>query len=85
MLEPPSLREQLKHLFSIYPILSPTMMQALLGSKVRPKDWKPVMEDMITDGTLKRVDLSSKNAWGQLRYYARIKLNQPKVVDDNAS
>ncbi len=76
---PNQLREQLKHLFQVYPVLSPTMIQALLGSKVRAVVWKPIMEVMICSGELTRFQVVAKNTFGQLRSYTCIKL----VGDDN--
>lgn len=72
---PERIQEQLTHLLRVYPVLSPTLIQALLGTKVRPHVWKPVMEQMIEGGTLVRQIAVSKNAWGQLHNYTCIKLN----------
>ncbi len=68
--------KQLIHLHQVYPVLSPTLIQALLGSKMRPQTWKPVMEKMITSGALVRSEVVSENSWGQLRSYTCIRLNK---------
>ncbi len=72
------LREQLVHLLGIYPILSTTMIQSFLGAKVRPKVWKPVLEEMIKDGVLVREWVISENYFGQLRSYTCISLGSGK-------
>lgn len=74
MIAPSQLQEQLMHLFQVYPVLSPTMIQALLGSKVRAIVWKPIMEEMISVGQLVRFEVVAKNTYGQLRSYTCIKL-----------
>jgi len=68
------IQKQLVLLLQLYPILSPTMIQSSLGTKIRPSVWKPVMEGMISVGTLVRFEVVSENAWGQFRSYTCIKL-----------
>ena len=71
---PERIHKQLEHLLQVYPVLSPTMIQSALGTKVRPVIWKPIMELMIKEGILVRNEIVSKNSWGQLRSYTRIRL-----------
>ncbi len=71
---PGQIQKHLTHLLKVYPVLSPTMIQAFLGSKVRPSTWKPIMEAMIEGDILVRYEVVSQNTWGQLRSYTCIKL-----------
>ncbi len=68
------IQKRLVHLFQIYPVLSPTMIQAFLGGKMPPRFWKPVMEEMIEEGTLIRTEVISENIWGQLHSHTCIRL-----------
>jgi hypothetical protein len=38
------------HLLSIYPIISPTMLQSGLGPYTKPALWRPVLTRLITEG-----------------------------------
>ena len=68
-------QKQIVHLLQVYPVLSPTLIQALLGAKARPRVWKPIMEVMIKDGTLVRSEMVSENSWGQFHSYTCIRLS----------
>ena len=69
------IQEQLTHLLKVYPVLSPTLIQGLLGSNIRPTFWKPVLEAMIDEGSISRDEVQAQNAYGQFRSYTCIRLN----------
>ncbi len=64
-------------LLQVYPVLSPTLIQALLGTRVRPSFWKPILEQMISEGVLVRSEVVTKNSWDQLHSYTCIRLVNP--------
>ncbi len=74
---PDRLQRQLVILLQVYSVLSPTLIQALLGTRVRPRFWKPIMEQMIKEGTLIRYEVVTKNCWNQLHSYTCIRLVNP--------
>lgn len=38
------------HLLRIYPVISPTMLQAGLGPYTKPAVWRPVLKRLVDDG-----------------------------------
>ena len=70
------------HVLKHYPVISPSMLQTGLGN-IKPKDWRPVLEDLIRQGTVHRdmqVDLSPS---GQDRHYIKIYLNGVRFEPPN--
>ena len=47
---PEEIEAKILHLLGIYPIISPTMLQGVLGPPVKPALWRPVLEQLIEDG-----------------------------------
>ena len=43
---------RIKHILSIWPILSPTLLQASLGPQTKPELWRPVLEELIASGVV---------------------------------
>ena len=41
------------HLLRIYPLISPTMLQAGLGPYVKPGIWRPVLRRLIEQGVVR--------------------------------
>lgn len=54
------IRERISHALSIYPKLSPSMLQVGIGTALAPKIWKPVLETMIKEGVVIKEELSAK-------------------------
>lgn len=48
------IRAKILHILSIYPVISPTMLQAGLGGGWRPKMWHPVLDTLIEEGVIIR-------------------------------
>lgn len=82
--QPPSevdeIRAKIIHVLRIYHVLNPTMVQAGLGHPLPPSKWRPVLESLIADGTVKRVEQTIKSHKDQMRTYTRIFLaNQGEI------
>lgn len=69
-----TIREKIAHILTIYPVLSPSMIQTSLGN-VSPKVWKPVLETMIQEGELHRGETVAPTPSQQHRCYVQISLN----------
>lgn len=48
------IERRIVHILTIYPIISPSMLQTSLGPKTRAAEWKPVLERLIDQGIVKR-------------------------------
>ncbi len=49
-----NIKEKIVHMLTIYPLISPTMLQGGLGPYVKPRDWKPLLEVLIQEGVVVR-------------------------------
>lgn len=67
-------KQKILHVLGIYPRLSPSMIQIGIGPSIPSAVWKPIMEKMIEDGTLKRENLSLKGPTGRDNNYAVISI-----------
>jgi hypothetical protein len=70
------LKQRITHILSIYPELSPSMIQVALGASISSRWWKPVLEQMVNEGTLARRFAYSKGPGGKGRSYTLIRLNE---------
>lgn len=41
------IREKILHVLGIYPVISPTMLQAGLGPYTKPARWRPILQELI--------------------------------------
>jgi hypothetical protein len=51
------IRERILFTLAIYPKLSPTMLQVSLGTSTRPSIWHPVLNQLIEDGLVDRIQI----------------------------
>jgi hypothetical protein len=51
------IRERILFTLAIYPKLSPTMLQVSLGTSTRPSIWHPVLNQLIEEGLVDRVQI----------------------------
>ena len=72
------IRTKIAHLLSIYPIISPTMLQGGLGPAMKPVMWRPVLDAMIADGdvVLEQASMMTPTE----RYNTYTKLHLPGAV-----
>ncbi len=47
------IRDRIVNLLTVYPRLSPSMLQIGLGTSLPPTIWRPILTDLINDGTIK--------------------------------
>lgn len=43
---------RIKHILSVFPKLSHSMLQVGLGSTIPAKDWRPILDEMVAEGTV---------------------------------
>jgi hypothetical protein len=76
------LREKMIFLLTLYPKLTPTMLHVGIGPQVRPQIWRPVMENLITEGVVKKDHLSLTTPKGQFRTYTVLSLTTPMTIKE---
>lgn len=60
---------KLRHVLSIYPKLSPSMLQIGLGTAVPSTIWKPILQMMVDSNEVRIENVSSKTPSGRQQTY----------------
>lgn len=76
-----ALREKIVHLLKIYPIISPTMLQGGLGPYVKPKVWRPVLEQLIDEGIIEQRQETHLSPGGRYNVHNMIQLTNPETTE----
>lgn len=71
------IRERIIHTLSIYPRISPSMLQVGIGTALSPKMWRPVFEKLISDGIVQQVINTSKSPSNRDQSHTTVSLVQP--------
>jgi hypothetical protein len=69
------LKSRIINVLKNYPILSPSMLQLGIGPHIKSRIWKPVLEDLIKEGSLEREFISVPSERGGFRTICRLKLS----------
>lgn len=72
--EKQELRDKILHLLSIYPVVSPTMLQGGVGPYVKPAIWRPILRDLIEEGKVVETQQSMMTPKGRYNTYTKIML-----------
>lgn len=72
--EEEELRAKILHLLSIYPAVSPTMLQVALGPYTRARQWKPILAELIEEGLVVRSEVVRRTIYGRDNSYTLLKL-----------
>lgn len=65
---------KIMHILSIYPKLSPTMLQVGIGTGISPSIWHPVLENLIEFGKVDKTQVMSHSPKGREQTYTIISL-----------
>jgi hypothetical protein len=68
------LRAKIIHTLTIWPKLSPSMLQVGIGTSISPNIWKPILEQMIATGELNREERHAKSHIGRDQVYTILSL-----------
>ncbi len=71
-------RQKILHILTIYPVLSPTMLQGGLGVYMKPAVWRPVLQRMIEEELVIETKESKLTPSG--RYNSYTKLHLPNIA-----
>jgi len=72
-----SLNEKIVFTLTMFPKLTPSMLQVGVGPHIPPRKWRPLVEKLILDGTIKRSELGVTTPIGQYRTYTVLSLTNP--------
>lgn len=70
------------HLLTIYPIISPTMLQTVLGPPVKPAIWRPVLDKLVDEGKVIQEHEPAVTPAERYNNYPRLRLPGVKVVNE---
>ncbi len=80
MLDPNTIRDKILHILKIYPIISPTMLQGGLGPYMRPRQWRPILEQLVREGKVEETQESLQTHTGRYNMYSKLSLPNAKVT-----
>lgn len=66
--------ERIKHCLTIFPKVSPTMLQMGIGAYINAVKWQPQLEQMIVDGIVIREFITLKSPAERWKSYTLISL-----------
>ena len=69
-----AIHDKIVHILTIYPALSPSMLQVGVGPHIPPIVWKPILNAMIEKGTVLKEEVIVKTPIGQNRPYCKLTL-----------
>lgn len=69
ILTPDRIRSNIIHYLTVYPRLSPTMLQVGLGTNIPPMTWRPILQDLVKEGKVKIEEVMHPTPSGRTRAY----------------
>lgn len=66
--------ERIKHVLSIYPRLSMSMIQVGIGTALTPKLWHPVLDKLKEAGEVVEVEVQATTPTGRIQVYKVLSL-----------
>lgn len=68
-------REKIIHVLTVWPRLSPSMLQIGLGTGLSSRLWRPILETLITEGIVIREEVTARSPIGRDQSYTILSLN----------
>lgn len=65
---------RIRLLLELYPVISPTMLQAGLGPQIPPAKWRPALEKLLESGEVRQESVYRQSVAGRHRNYVRLGL-----------
>ena len=75
-IDPTPIKAKIVHVLTIYPVLSPSMLQVGLGTSLPSYVWAPILEQMIQEGIVIREDVFKEHPSGRTFKYGTLRLKQ---------
>jgi hypothetical protein len=67
-------REKIVHFLTVYPKISPSMLQAAIGPNVRPAIWHPILDDLVIRGIVDKTQVHAQLPSGRATVHTIISL-----------
>lgn len=83
--EQEEIQRKIIHLLRIYPVISPTMLQAGLGPSVKPDTWRPALDHLVSGGRVVEAQQSAQTPAGRYNTYTKLSLPNVLVVMDGTT
>ena len=80
------IRARLIHVLTIYPGISPSMLQVGIGTAISPKMWHPIMTKLKAAGIVKEEEVMAQAPNGRDLTYKKLVVTLPvvlPVLEDN--
>lgn len=69
-------RTKIKHVLTLYPKISPSMLQIGIGTGVPPRFWRPIFAQMIKEGAIEVKTFNARFPSGRDHVYKVVSLKQ---------
>lgn len=63
------IEDKILHTLSVYPRISPSMLQVGVGPSLSPVIWRPILDSLIMQGKVKREHIRRESPGGRTRTY----------------
>jgi hypothetical protein len=73
-------KTKILHVLSIYPVISPTMLQGGLGAYIKPKIWRPALEALIDEGKVVETQEGVMTPYDRYNTYTKLSLPDTRVT-----
>ena len=70
------IHDKIVHVLTIWPQLSPSMLQVGIGTAVSPRIWHPVLENMISTGKIVKNEVRARSPTGRDQVYTVLELGK---------
>ncbi len=74
------IKDKILHVLSIYPKLSPSMLQTGIGTSLPPALWRPVLEHLIEEEQIRQDEVAATAPSGHLRMYITLSLVDTSLI-----
>lgn len=71
------IRDRILHLLTVYPRISPSMLQIGIGTSVPPTLWRPILDDLVKEGRVLIENVNCQSPAGRARSYQVVSLASP--------
>jgi len=77
-----ALGEKIVFTLTLFPRLTPTMLQVGIGPHVPPRRWRPILERLVTEGKISREERGVTTPIGQYRTVTILSLSEPVPLEE---
>lgn len=75
-----AIRKKIVFILELYPVILPSMLQIGLGTQTPPAMWRPILNQMVAEGTIMREEKHATAPTGHSKFYTKLSLSPPTVM-----